>query len=147
MTDNARKLIEQWGQDLVADVLAALESHDKVATGRLYLSVRHEVVEALDELRVLVYEEDYGKHVDSGRAPGGMPPLDRIREWCRVRGIPARAAWPIARRIARIGTQPTNYFRAPLSVRLALLREELPPALAEDMRGRLRQLAEKMNEK
>lgn len=40
-----------------------------------------------------------------GRAPGRMPPVNAIRQWCEVKGIPVAAAYPIARGIAQRGTQ------------------------------------------
>lgn len=40
-----------------------------------------------------------------GRAPGRMPPVTAIRNWCEVKGIDPIAAYPIARNIARRGTQ------------------------------------------
>ncbi len=141
MLDNARRLLDEWGADLVADVLAALASGNNVASGRLYNSLRHEVRESIDELAVAVVEEDYGKFLDKGRRPGKQPPLDRIREWCRLRGIPERAAYPIARKIGRFGTRPTNYFSGPLSVRLALLDQELPVALRDDILAMVAELA------
>lgn len=141
MLDNARRLLDEWGADLVADVLAALASGNNVASGRLYGSLRHEVRESIDELAVAVVEEDYGKFLDKGRRPGKQPPLDRIREWCRLRGIPERAAYPIARKIGRFGTRPTNYFSGPLSVRLALLDQELPVALRDDILAMVAELA------
>jgi len=39
-----------------------------------------------------------------GRAPGGMPPLSAIADWCTSRGIPRAAAWIIAKRIQENGT-------------------------------------------
>lgn len=145
MGPNTLKLLNEWGADLVADVLAALASKNKIASGRLYKSLRLEVQDSLDELSLLVYEEDYGKYVDAGRGPGKMPPLEAIREWTRLKGIPERAAWPIARKIARVGTRPSNYFSVPLSVRLALLRQDLPKAFQEDLALRIREIAEEAN--
>lgn len=146
MLDSTRRLLEEWGADLVADVLAALASGNNVASGTLYNSLRHEVRESIDELAVAVVEEDYGKFLDKGRRPGKQPPLDRIREWCRLRGIPERAAYPIARKIGRFGTRPTNYFSGPLSVRLALLDQELPVALRDDILAMVVELAASSNE-
>lgn len=143
MLDSTRRLIDEWGEELVADVLAALSDGGRIASGRLYLSLRREVRESLDEIETLVLEEDYGKYLDKGRGPGRQPPLERIREWCRIRGIPERAAWPIARRIGQLGTRPTNYFSGPLAVRLAILDRELPSALRDDLVAQIRALAEK----
>lgn len=146
MGPNTKRLLEEWGEDLVADVLAALESHGSIATGRLYLSLRFEVKEALDELRVLIMEEDYGKYVDRGRHQGKMPPLENIKAWCRVKGIPERAAFPIARKIGRVGIQPTNYFSVPLAIRTALLKDEINEAFKLDVLMKIKEIASKINQ-
>ena len=145
MNPNTKKFIETWGEELIADVLQALEDKGHIATGRLYLSIRKEEREALDEIQLLIYKEDYGKYVDSGRPAGKQPPLDKIKEWCRVKGIPVKAAFPIARKIGRIGTRPSNYFRVPLGVRLALLETEIAAPMRDDLVLRLRELAKQIN--
>lgn len=144
---NTKKFIEAWGADLVADVLAALEDKNHIATGRLYLSLRTEVKQAVDELILEVREEHYGKFVDSGRHQGKMPPLSAIKAWCKIKGIPEKAAWPIAQKIARIGTKPSNYFKVPLGVRLALLEKEIPEALKLDLLLKIKEMAAKINAK
>ena len=146
MGPNTKKLINEWGADLVADVLAAMENKQHIASGRLYLSIRTEIKEGLDELQLLVYEEDYGKYVDSGRPQGKQPPLESIKAWCRVKGIPERAAFPIARKIGRIGTRPANYFSIPLGIRLALLEQEIPEALKLDLLLKVKEIAAKIND-
>lgn len=40
-----------------------------------------------------------------GRAPGKPPPLNAIKQWCEVKGIPVTAAYPITLSIARKGTK------------------------------------------
>ena len=45
----------------------------------------------------------YGPYVEFGTRPH-WPPLDAIRKWCQVRGIPESAAFLIARKISRVGT-------------------------------------------
>lgn len=39
-----------------------------------------------------------------GRAPGRMPPVAAIRQWCEVKGIDPAAAYPIAKGIGERGT-------------------------------------------
>lgn len=45
----------------------------------------------------------YAPYVEFGTRPH-FPPLEPIREWCRSRGIPESAAFPIARKISEVGT-------------------------------------------
>ncbi len=54
-----------------------------------------------------LYVDNISKHarnVEKGRRPGArMPPIAPIRAWAQRRGLPARAAWGIAKNIARRG--------------------------------------------
>ena len=45
----------------------------------------------------------YAPYVEFGTRPH-FPPLEPIREWCRSRGIPEEAAFPIARAISERGS-------------------------------------------
>lgn len=52
----------------------------------------------------------YWQQQEYGRAPGAMPPVAAIREWIRIKGqskygIPVEAAYAVAKKIAREGTE------------------------------------------
>jgi hypothetical protein len=47
----------------------------------------------------------YIEYVFRGRGPGKMPPLDKIVDWCNIRGISRSIAWVIARNIAESGSR------------------------------------------
>lgn len=61
-----------------------------------------------------------------------MPPLDNIRQWCRVRNIPEVAAYPIALKIAREGIRPTNFMSTTINRRQKQYETGLEKALAKD---------------
>ena len=46
---------------------------------------------------------EYSMFVEFGRKPGKQPPLNVIYAWCKSKGIPLTAAFPIARKIGRTG--------------------------------------------
>src|SRR5262245_5044325 len=74
---------------------------DAYATGAMYAGIQ--VSSSPGGLVFTVgCKEKYAPYVELGTRPH-WPPLDAIREWCRVRGIPETAAFPIARAIARRG--------------------------------------------
>ena len=74
---------------------------DAYATGTMYESI--EVTHSPGGLVFAVGSTaKYAPYVEFGARPH-FPPLDAIREWCRVKGIPESAAYPIARAIARRG--------------------------------------------
>lgn len=85
-----------------------------------------------DDLTLSFSLESYAPYVDKGRRPGKMPPLDNIRQWCRVRNIPEVAAYPIALKIAREGIRPTNFMSTTINRRQKQYETGLEKALAKD---------------
>src|SRR5262245_3364065 len=78
-----------------------IKNIDAYATGAMYAGIQ--VTSSPGGLVFTVgCTEKYAPFVEMGTRPH-FPPLDAIREWCRVRGIPESAAFPIARQIARRG--------------------------------------------
>lgn len=57
----------------------------------------------------VVADVPYSLWVERGRGPGRMPPVDAIRRWTVHKGIDPSAAFPIARKIGRVGTKPTYF--------------------------------------
>jgi hypothetical protein len=73
--------------------------------------------------------------VEFGRRAGApMPPLARIRQWCEIRGIDPRAAYPIARKIARdvIPARPVLFDESKTYIWLARRFTKLLRASVED---------------
>ena len=48
---------------------------------------------------------EYAMFADKGRGSGRMPPDAAIRDWCKRKGIPESAVYPIRKKIAEKGTQ------------------------------------------
>jgi hypothetical protein len=75
---------------------------DAFDTGELFNSVQ--VSQSRKGLSVVVYSDSkHSPFIEFGTAPH-FPPLDKIRAWCRRKGIPEAAAFPIARAISERGT-------------------------------------------
>lgn len=68
---------------------------------RLSSGIKAKVVSA-EEIRITPAKAYWMQH---GRGPGKQPPLDDIAQWCRDNRIPSEAAYPIARKIGKEGTQ------------------------------------------
>ena len=68
------------------------------------------------------------------RRPGVMPPLDAIRRWVQVKGLPVAAVWPIALKLKRQGSgKPFTMWKAGNS----LNREDFIGRTIEKNRERL----------
>lgn len=71
-------------------------------TSRMTTAMRHRM---LDELTgEIVVDTNYAGFVHNGRMPGKVDP-EAIEDWAKVKGLPEGAAYPIARKIAREGTE------------------------------------------
>lgn len=87
------------------------------ASGRLFDSVRSIIQVDESYIEVFLNLEDYWKYLEDGRSPGRFPPVDRIREWIRVKPIvpypdsrgrvpsPDQLAFLIGRSIAENGIE------------------------------------------
>jgi len=55
----------------------------------------------------------YSVFVDKGRKPGKMPPVNVIAKWANRKGIPNpnKAAWAIAKSIAKRGIEPRPFLK------------------------------------
>lgn len=106
------KFTEAYKQQLISD--------GKKATGNLISSVRGYVEYNGTVLSVMFDIADYWKYVEYGRKPGKFPPIDKIRQWIKVKPILPRPgkngklptenqlAYLIARKIARKGIPATH---------------------------------------
>jgi phage gpG-like protein len=81
-----------------------------VDTGRLRGSITTEIDKAvIPQWAKVGPAVKYGKYVEFGRKPGRMPPPSALIPWMKRHGIPASAAFLVARAIAKRGIKPKPY--------------------------------------
>ena len=97
-----------------------LISDGKKATGNLINSIRGYVEYKGTILSVVIDVADYWRYVEYGRKPGKFPPIDKIRQWTKVKPVLPRPgkngklptenqlAFLIARKIAKKGIPATH---------------------------------------
>lgn len=95
-------IIRDFLETMKDELIAYMDSNDRNATGQSRASIQ--VINVTGSTGQLVGAE-WINYVFKGRAPGKMPPLDKIIDWCNARGIPRGVAWVIARNIAESGTK------------------------------------------
>lgn len=110
-----------------AQIVQMAKSKVRNASGKLANSLS--AVVSSDMSRIDIYGEDYGIPVDQGRSPGKMPPLASIRTWAQIKGIDERAAFPIARKIAKEGIAATHF----LTETIEMLEDQFLADLADAM--------------
>lgn len=105
---------QETANEMFDEARRFLKQSDTYATGDLYDSVVTEV--SARGLAIWVGSQSpYAAYVEFGTRPH-FPPLDAIRAWCRVKGIPESAAFPIARQISVRGTPAIPFMRTALAV-------------------------------
>lgn len=101
--DRILTALEAIGKDLVKEMRAKIKLNGSYASGWLYNSFKSKAMKRAGKYELEIDYVYYGLFVDKGRRPGKQPPLDDIRQWCRLKGIPEDAAYPIARKIGERG--------------------------------------------
>lgn len=121
-------ILKNLGDKLVANLKSVLQRKNKRATGTLIDSIVPQIIVQQDQSRLEILMADYATFVDQGRRPGGkLVPLNSIKEWARIKGIPQSAAYGIAKNIQKFGIPATNFVREGLS----LSQQEIQNILGE----------------
>lgn len=102
--------LKVFGQDFVLSLAEVLRKADKRASGKLIASLNYDLLTLVKDVnyQIEINGLDYFEQVNLGRKPGKQPPLSKIRQWTKLKGIDQRAAYPIARKIGKFGIAPTN---------------------------------------
>lgn len=126
-----RAAAKKSGKQLVRDMRTRLSKAGRVDTRRLYNAVAARSTESGDIITIEVGPrigdpsvEPYDIVVDRGRAPGRpWPPKGVMLPWMGRHGIPARAEYPIRRKIGEEGTKAAPYIDVAGERTAAVLRE------------------------
>lgn len=110
----ANAFVQQYKKQLLSD--------GKKATGNLINNIKSYVTWNGSILSVSFDMPDYWVYVENGRRPGKFPPLDKIKQWIKVKPVLPRAgkngkiptenqlAYLIGRKIATKGIKGTHSF-------------------------------------
>jgi hypothetical protein len=108
LLDNLEKLASR----IEFDMKEIIQINGAIATGWLYKEVKARVSELKDDKYTIeISYPFYGKFIDEGRRPGKMPPIKDIADWCKIKGIPQSAAFPIAKSIGEKGFKGIHFTR------------------------------------
>lgn len=105
-----KETLSVFAEDYINRLTSNLKNFRKIATGDLIKSLDFRIYKTAfgTKFTIAIEALEYLDYVDRGRKPGKFPPLDAIRQWVRVKGIPDSATFPIARKIAMEGIKPTD---------------------------------------
>src|SRR5574343_328618 len=142
MNEELKKILEEWGDDVVIAMGAVLTAERSVATGRLRQSLKYIIND--DGIQFLM--EDYGKFVDEGTKPGRKaPPIAPLKQWVKLKGMPPGAAYAIQKKIAKKGTRPKRFFNTVIEKEIVNLLPHLEEGFVRYIEGRIKILNENNN--
>ena len=140
---NVEEVLGRLAEDLSENYKSALLQSDRVASRKLYQSVRTQVVFGLNSWDVQMSLEDYWKYVENDTLPH-WPPRDKILQWILIKPViprpdargkiptPQQLSYLISRKIARFGTEGSHDLERTVDKMLPQYMEELSQALQKD---------------
>lgn len=102
--------LTQFLESLKTDVLHSMQAKGKMASGQ----TAQQITITTEDDKAQLQLPGYMQLLETGRAPtgpnalpGNPPMIDRIKQWCRAKGIPDKAAWAIKKSIDKHGYKGT----------------------------------------
>ncbi len=115
---NLTEVMNILGQKLITLYREKLDEENVNASGKLYNSLQQIIQIDGDKYELDLRLEDYWKYVENGRKAGKWPPVDKIKEWIRIKPVlpypdnngrlptESQLAFLIGRKIANEGITP-----------------------------------------
>jgi hypothetical protein len=151
---NTEAFIKKYGKEVEEEIKSRLLTYDKKASGKLYRSIKFNYRESIKQLEASWRMEDYGLYVDKGVKP--QPKyltgkgtgkkskfITALKKWCKIRGLPEGAAYPIRINIWKYGIAPTNFFTIPTRRRNKYYEKKVEENLALDIDTQLQKELDK----
>lgn len=132
ITDKTIRILEKWGEETLQDIISYLASSG-LGDSRLARELSFEIKDDIATIAMELKGPEHLKYVLYGRGPGKQPPLNRIQEWCQLKGIPKQAAFPIAYNIGKFGKKPFDFLKPTLFRNLPDLRKKIGVELANEL--------------
>lgn len=101
------KISKEFGDNIVKQLTEELIKAGK-DKGALIKSLKVELQPTAKSIKIIIDSEDYLEYVDKGRKPGKYPNFTSLKKWIKLKGIPKKALFPIAKSIYKHGIKPTN---------------------------------------
>jgi hypothetical protein len=150
---NVEAFIRKYGEEVANEMRTRLSNAGKVASGRLYRSIKFNIRQSVKELEASWRMADYGEYVDKGvegavshkAGDGGKSEYKfgkgskskqkekSLKSWMKLKGIPKEKYYPISRNIWMFGITPTNFFTIPTRRRQKQFEAGLEKAMVKDL--------------
>lgn len=143
---NLKRVLEDYGKNLVENYQRALADYGKNASGDLSKSVKYVIGDdknGVFEVNLELLE--YWKYIENGRKAGKMPPISAIEKWIEVKPVLPRPnkngklpttkqlAYLIARKIGNEGILPRPILQERIEYSNDVFFRLIEEAIAEDL--------------
>lgn len=109
------KVLNEYGVEMVAKMVTILKSENH--SQHLYKEFNQDVINDIKGVTLEIKAPEEMYYASEGRAAGRFPPLKSIEDWVESRGLDLALAYPIARKIATLGTkQNASHFLAEFQI-------------------------------
>ncbi len=136
---NLSNALDQLGRDLTQALVQELKAGNKVASGDLAKSFTFKyVVNDQGVGNIQIIADDYAQDVNDGRKPGSTPPIEPIKRWMEIKGIPKKALYPILNKIKEKGIKPYPYIDKVLAAKQNEIKQILERATVADIEAYLK---------
>lgn len=144
--DNVQRVFGDYGAALVDLYRHNLAQEGKNASFALSNSVGFTITKGASRMAVNIRLLDYWQYLEYGRKPGKFPPIDKLREWIRVKPViprpmqngrlptPEQLAYLIGRKIARDGIAPTPILHDTVEALNRVYLPKIKSALVSDLK-------------
>lgn len=145
MFEKTTEVLNKYGELLVTEYKSRLETEGINASNTLSKSVKYIVNVNNTDLELNLSLEHYWYYVDNGRKAGKWPPIDKIKEWIKIKPIipdnrfgrlptEDQLAFLIGRKIAEKGIEPKHTLHNSIKdIINTTFMDELELAIEEDL--------------
>lgn len=143
LDEKLMKTLTEVALDMQRDIKKMIKLNGSYASGTLYDSVKAKALKLRDgQYSIEIDYVYYGMFVQKGRNPGKptgktfqsgkyagqpvrkLPPINDIREWTKLKGIPDTAVFPIARHIAQEGYKGKSFMKGSVDGKKVDIRQD-----------------------
>lgn len=126
---------------MLSEITRELRKQKKIASGNLINKTVFEVIDTGSMISLIGKAPEYYYFVDKGRRKGKFPPINKIQQWIKQKGLTLKgvtlkqAAFLISRKIAEKGIKGTDIYTNAITHLLERVRAKgMEKALMEDLK-------------
>lgn len=97
-----KAVVSDYGVEITSKMISILKQH---GSKELYNQIDQKIIEDMNLVMLEISMPESATYASEGRSAGKFPPLASIKVWMRERSINLAALYPIAIKIASLGTK------------------------------------------